>query len=221
MLGYNRLRRLLSAFARVLPLAMLLAAMAGCTTTEERRQLEKESITLDQVYRRIGLTSSDVIADMASPYGSAAIHVASKYGVRSKAYPDDLSAWLHTYERVTRAGVSDRVSLELTGGRPSTIQSSLRDADVIFYSPSPSFGVPDLLAAIKNGKTRGRIVSTTKIQLRSGLDLIGEFDGLSLYKWDYSPGVRDTVPPPKEIFYPLPPKPAGNPNPPPPITPKD
>lgn len=191
--------------------AVILASvvMAGCATPDDKpRAYKGEPISIEQVFRLAGITKQDVVADIAWEDGSAAV-TAGKYGIKGWAYPDDVRGYFKANQMARAAGVADLVSVRMLRH-----DSSLQGANVIFYSPSPSFRDIDLGAAIKKGPSSGKIISTQKLRF-PGIDLrvIAQSHGLILYRWGPEPSVRDTVPPPQDIVYPLPPK-AAPPKPP-------
>jgi hypothetical protein len=188
-------------------LFVALSFSTGCQTPRDEgpRQYKGDHVSLETVFRSIGIAKTDVVADMAWEDGKAAIHAAQKFGIKAKAYPDDAFSFWRAKYQARAAGVSENVSVEWPRQRVS-----LGNANVVFYAPSPLFSPSDLGAAIKSGASSGKVISTERLRITGvDLDLVGESDGLHIYRWGGGHGVRDTVPPPKDLKLPLPPKPAA------------
>jgi hypothetical protein len=181
---------------RTVTAVFVLSLLCACATPEPapRGAYKGPPVQLDSVLRKTGLAPNDVVADLAWEDGSVAV-AAGKLGYKGWAYPEDAAGVSKARSQAVAAGVSDKVSVERL--RPGI---SLRDANVIFYSPSPNFGWEDLSNAIKeSGRHTGKLIvprlTVTIYDLRPAgveLEYLGTVaDSLALYRYD----VRDTVPP--------------------------
>jgi hypothetical protein len=172
---------------------------AGCQTARYGQDID--AATMVNLLRKAGIRKTDVWADLGSYDGSAAV-IAAKHGLPSVAYPHDVYGYMKFKQQARREGVEDKIRVEWLKR-----DLSLGGAHVVFYAPSRFFTESDLAAAMKGTVGAKTIISTQKLSAAFGnLSYVGEEEGLQIYRWGPQHGVRDTVPPPKDVVYPLPPK---------------
>jgi hypothetical protein len=188
--------------------AGLVAILAACTSIPDPAPrgtaYKSDVVPVETLFRKVGIRQTDVVADLAWEDGSGAI-TAAKLGMKSRAYPDDILSYTRVQKYAIHAGVGDRMSVSndlFRGGL------SLRDANVVFYAPSPLFSWDDLRIAIERSTVRsGKIFTTNLIPTNAvRLQYVGTLENLHVYRWgqEDQPPVRDTVPPPTTT-----PKPSG------------